>query len=55
MRELGGGQLIHSSFAFNLGDGPEKVYHNLMKMTNAQGEPYGKPELTEENELKPAA
>ena len=54
MRELGGGQLIHSSFAFNLGDSPEKVYHNLMKMTNAQGEPYGEPELTEENEMKPA-
>ena len=32
-----------------------KNHNNLMKMTNVRGEPYGEPELTEENEMKPVA
>lgn len=41
MRELGGGQLIKSSVAFNFGDGPEKVYNELSTKLNSDGEPYG--------------
>ena len=55
MRELSGGQLIHSSVAFNFGDGPENVYLDLMEMTNAQGEPYVEPEDPVEDALDPAA
>ena len=41
MRELGGGQLINSSVAFNFGDGPENVYNELKDRINARGETYG--------------
>lgn len=55
MRELAGGQLIHSSVAFNFGDGPENVNRDLKDMTNTKGEPYGETELPEEDTAKPAA
>ena len=50
MRELAGGQLIHSSVAFNFGDGPESVYNQMKDLINAKGEPYGIDEV-----LEPAA
>ena len=55
MRELSGGQLIHSSVAFNFGDGPDNVYRDLMEMTNAQGEPYAEQTEPGEEALEPAA
>ena len=55
MRELAGGQLIHSNVAFNFGDGPEKVYLELKDRINAQGEPYGEAEADGESAEKPAA
>ena len=56
MRELAGGQLIHSSIAFNFGEGPENVYRDLMEMANAQGEPYAEEEAPDgDAALEPAA
>ena len=55
MRELAGGQLIHSSVAFNFGAGPENVYRELAPMLNAFGEPYGYDVEPEEEELPDAA
>ena len=40
MRELAGGQLINSAFAFSQGYGPKQVYEELAGMTNSKGEPY---------------
>lgn len=56
MRELAGGQLIHSSIAFNFGEGPENVYRELIEMTNAQGKSYAEEEAPDgDAALEPAA
>ena len=56
MRELAGGQLTHSSIAFNFGEGPENVYRELIEMINAQGESYAEEEAPDgDAALEPAA
>ena len=54
MRELAGGQLIHSKVAFDFGAGVADVYDELKDMLNSDGEPYGYTE-EEEEDLAPAA